>query len=220
MEEIWKDIQGYEGLYQISNYGRVKSLERIVRKSNGVLQPRQERIMAKRVSTDGYYIAKLSRDGHSKSIAIHRLVASHFIPNPNNLPEVNHKDFDRTNNHVDNLEWCTHLDNIKYSWAEGHYKGRFGKDNPNYGNTVLKERFANNPELAQTLARKGKQNGRCVPIKVIFSTYEKTFDYIGEAAQYLIDKGITNAKVDSIRERIRAIIDTDKEYKGCKFKHI
>ena len=103
MEEIWKDIQGYEGLYQISNYGRVKSLERIVRKSNGVLQPRQERIVAKRVSTDGYYIAKLSRDGHSKSIAIHRLVASHFIPNPKNLPEVNHKDFDRTNNRIDNL---------------------------------------------------------------------------------------------------------------------
>ena len=220
MEEIWKDIQGYEGFYQISNLGRVKSLERIVHKNNGVIQTRKERIMAERVSTDGYYIAKLTLDGYSKSIAIHRLVAIHFIPNPDNLPEVNHKDFDRTNNRVDNLEWCTHLENIRYSWAEGHYKGRFGKDNPNYGNTVLKERFANNPELAQTLARKGKQNGRCVAIKVIFPTYEKTFDYMGEAAQYLIDQGITKASVNSLRTRIGAILDTDRTYKGCKFKRV
>lgn len=220
MKEIWKDIQGYEGYYQISNYGNVKSLERIVCRKDGVVQVRKERIMSKRVSTDGYYMAKLNVNNCSKSIAIHRLVAMHFIPNPNNLPEVNHKDCDRTNNRVDNLEWCTHLDNIKYSWAKGHYKGRFGEANPNYGNTVLRERFANNPELRQTLARKGKQNGRCVPIKVIFSTYEKTFDYIGEAAQYLIDQGFTSAKIDSIRTRIATIIDTGKEYNGCRFQHI
>ena len=115
MEEIWKDIEGYEGYYQISNLGNVKSLARNVIRSDGVIQPHKERIMDKRVSIDGYYIAKLTVNRKSKSIGIHILVARHFIPNPDNLPEVNHKDLDRKNNRVDNLEWCTHQDNVRYS---------------------------------------------------------------------------------------------------------
>ncbi len=119
MEEIWKDIEGYEGLYQISNFGNVKSLERTIVKSDGVVQVRCERIMAKRESTDGYYIAKLNVNNHSKSVAIHILVAKHFIPNPNNYPEVNHLDCNRKNNRVDNLEWCTHQQNVEYSCLLG-----------------------------------------------------------------------------------------------------
>ena len=217
MEEIWKDIRGFEGYYQISNLGNVKSLERTIIRSDGVIQTRKERIMNKRISTDGYYIAKFNINHHSTSIAIHRLVAIHFIPNPDNFPEVNHKDCNRKNNIVDNLEWCTHIDNIRYSKEKGHYKGRCGKDNPNYGSTVLKERFANNPELAKTLSRKGKQNGRCVPIKAIKDNQELTFDYIGEAAQYFIDNYITKSTIDSIRKRITSSIKNNKSYLGYNF---
>ena len=95
MTEIWKDIQGYEGFYQISNLGNVKSLERVIDEGNGILQHRKERIMNKRESVDGYYVAKLNVNKKSKSIAIHILVARHFIDNPNNYPEVNHKDCNR-----------------------------------------------------------------------------------------------------------------------------
>jgi hypothetical protein len=83
--EIWKDIIGYEGYYQISNMGNVKSLARNVIKRSGVIQPRKERIMDKRICSDEYYIAKLTVNNVSKSILIHRLVAIHFIPNPDNL---------------------------------------------------------------------------------------------------------------------------------------
>ena len=122
MTEIWKDIQGYEGFYQISNLGNVKSLERVIDKGNGILQHRKERIMNKRESVDGYYVAKLNVNKKSKSIAIHILVARHFIDNPNNYPEVNHKDCNRANPRYDNLEWISHIDNIRYSSNKGHYK--------------------------------------------------------------------------------------------------
>ena len=168
MTEIWKDIQGYEGFYQISNLGNVKSLERVIDKGNGILQHRKERIMNKRESVDGYYIAKLNVNKKSKSIAIHILVARHFIDNPNNYPEVNHKDCNRRNNQVDNLEWCTHQQNVEYSKQLGHYKTKSGCDNPNYKNDTLKIKYKNNPTLAKiNNSRPREQNGRCVKIRMI-----------------------------------------------------
>ena len=120
MVEIWKDIQGYEGYYQISNLGNVKSLDRVVDKGNGVFQHRKERIMNKRECTDGYYIAKLNVKKKSESIAIHILVARHFIDNPNNYPEVNHKDCNRNNNYYTNLEWVTTKENVYYAFSVGN----------------------------------------------------------------------------------------------------
>ncbi len=221
MEEIWKDIEGYEGLYQISNFGNVKSLERMIEKSNGVIQVRCERIMARRESTDGYYMAKLNVNNHSKSIAIHILVAKHFIPNPNNYPEVNHLDCNRKNNRVDNLEWCTHQQNVEYSYLLGHYKTKSGKDNPNYNNHTLKEKYRNNPELAKANNRRPReQNGRCVPIRVYHKDGVTDFKFIGEAAEFLIDNGYTNSQIDSIRGDITQSIKKNKLYLGCKFERI
>jgi len=108
MEE-WRDIAGYEGLYQISNIGRVKSLDRIIDEKHHV----KERIM-KPYKTRGYYSVHLSKDNIKKAFLVHRLVAGAFIENPNNLPYINHKDEGRTNNCVDNLEWCTKLENNIY----------------------------------------------------------------------------------------------------------
>ena len=221
MTEIWKDIQGYEGFYQISNLGNVKSLERVVNKGNGILQHRKERIMNKRESVDGYYIAKLNVNKKSTSIAVHILVARHFIDNPNNYPEVNHKDCNRKNNQVDNLEWCTHQQNVEHSKQLGHYKTKSGCDNPNYKNDTLKIKYKNNPTLAKiNNSRPREQNGRCVKIRMINNDVIKDFNFIGEAAEYLIVNGYTDGKINSIRSNITNAIKNNKKYLGCTFERL
>ena len=109
MEE-WKPIVGYEGLYEISNLGRVKSLN--YRRTG------KEEIMKGRKNNCGYLQVHLYKNGKAKWCSIHRLVAQAFIENPNNLPEVNHIDQDKTNNCVDNLEYCSRQYNIEYSQAK------------------------------------------------------------------------------------------------------
>lgn len=109
MEEIWKDIEGYEGLYQVSNLGRVKSLPRF--RNN---QFNGSEIIMKPHFINGYLNIMLVKDGIKKRFFVHRLVACAFIPNPYNLPFVNHKDENKENNCVDNLEWCTAKYNSNY----------------------------------------------------------------------------------------------------------
>lgn len=223
-KEEWRDIKGYEGYYQISNLGNVKSLDRIVDRGNGIFQHRKERIMSKRKNADGYYQAKLNVNKVSKSIGIHILVAEHFLENPNNYSEVNHKDFDRTNNRVDNLEWCTHEYNMRYSKQAGRCKmldSRYGKDNPNYGNRKLSEFYKQNPEISKIKnSRKGKQNGRCVPVKMIKDDDIRVFDYIGEAAEYVKSLGLTKTCIDKVRVNISKSIKNNTEYLGCRFERI
>lgn len=101
MEEIWKDIEGYEGLYQVSNIGRVKSVRKNI-------------ILKSQIASNGYERVVLSVNNISKDYSVHRLVATAFISNPNNYPIVNHKDENRTNNCVGNLEWCTQKYNVNY----------------------------------------------------------------------------------------------------------
>lgn len=118
MEEVWKDIKGYEGLYQVSTFGRVKSLSRIVNDSIGRTIHKEGRILSSRISSQtGYPVINLLKDGLHKTLNVHRLVAEAFIPNPNNYPCINHKDESRDNNHVDNLEWCTYGYNNTYGTA-------------------------------------------------------------------------------------------------------
>ena len=109
MEEIWKDVTGYEGLYQVSNLGRVKSLDRVIKG-----QHFEEKIM-KLQTNNGYKWLWLNKDGKRKAKRINRLVAEEFIPNPDNLPCVGHKDDipSKENNTVENLYWTTFEDNNK-----------------------------------------------------------------------------------------------------------
>lgn len=110
MNEIWKDIKGYEGKYQVSNLGRVKSLYLINRQAK---IPR-ERILKLGHNLQGYPQIHLCKDNKtSKSIFVHKLVAEAFIPNPDNLPVVNHKNEIKTDNRVENLEWCTQKNNVQ-----------------------------------------------------------------------------------------------------------
>ena len=123
MNEIWKDIEGYEGIYQVSNMGRVKRLARSVVQKNpnpysdtSVVQPISEKILTTRPTKEGYPLILLrgGKDGKRHGFSVHRLVAKAFIPNPDNLPEVNHKNEIRTDNRADNLEWCTRQYNVHY----------------------------------------------------------------------------------------------------------
>lgn len=109
MKEEWKDIPGYEGLYQISNLGRVKSLARKVKTKNGNYQGYNEKILKTRKK--GYCIVSLCKDRKIKGMQVHRLVAEAFIPNPENKPYVDHIDTNPQNNNVNNLRWCTQKEN-------------------------------------------------------------------------------------------------------------
>lgn len=120
MNEVWKDIAGYEGIYQVSNLGRVRSLDRYIEQPNphdGHMQLvlRAGRILKTQISNSGYEYVMIPKGGRKyNSIFVHRLVAAAFIPNENNLPIVNHKDENKLNNHADNLEWCTVIYNSHY----------------------------------------------------------------------------------------------------------
>ena len=114
MEE-WKSIPGYEGLYEVSNLGRVKSLEISYTRKNGIMDHKPEIILSPKNNGTGYFMVCLYKNKTHKYYLIHRLVALTFLPNPDNLPCVNHKDEDKTNNKVDNLEWCTQQYNLNYN---------------------------------------------------------------------------------------------------------
>ena len=123
--EVWKDIPGYEGLYQVSNLGRVKSLPRL-RYNGNTWYLTKEIVRKPCIGEQGYERVTLSKDKVKKTHLVHRLVAIAFIPNPENKPEVNHiREFEKRNNCVDNLEWATSEENNNWgTHNERHAKRR------------------------------------------------------------------------------------------------
>lgn len=113
MAEVWRDVAGYEGLYQVSNQGNVRSIDRTI--TDGCrTRLYKGKHLKQFIDHRGYKVVTLSNQGKLKQIKVHRLVAAAFIPNPNGYPEINHKDERKCNNLVENLEWCTTQYNTSY----------------------------------------------------------------------------------------------------------
>lgn len=129
MKEIWRDIKGYESLYQVSNLGRVKSLARKVIKKNYV-SFKKERILKQQTDRYGYKKVILQRNYQIKTFSIHRLVAEAFLENPYNLPQINHKDENKENNCVLNLEYC-----------DSKYNNNYGTRNIRVSETMKKKKY-------------------------------------------------------------------------------
>ena len=126
MEEIWRDIKNYEGLYQVSNLGRVKSLARLDY-SNHL---RKEKILKPRTNKDNYFDVKLCKEGIAKRFLSHRLVAEAFIPNPNNYPQVNHKTENPSRNFVYiNEDGTVDLEKSELEWCTNEYNSNYGTRN-------------------------------------------------------------------------------------------
>lgn len=182
MKEIWKDVKGYEGLYQVSNFGKVKSLERtwFSGKNSCTKKTKPEHIMKYRLAKGtGYCLLKLTKDGMEKHVYVHRLVAEAFLPNPNNLPEVNHIDGNKENNCVENLEWVTAKGNILHATKNklriidgcNNWQAKMTPDNilfirnnykprdKNFGRKALAKRFGCNVSIISNIvARKTYKN--------------------------------------------------------------
>lgn len=152
--EIWKSIPGYEGYYEASNLGRIRSVERKIPHPMLLTgQTIHSKILKLNKDADGYFVLSIQKEGKTLFTFAHRLVAMAFIPNPDNKPCVNHKDGNKQNNHVENLEWCTVLENNRHAHRTGLHPGTNAFSNP-----------------------------RCVKIRCIQTG--KTFISMGEAARY------------------------------------
>lgn len=114
--EIWKDVKGLEGFYQVSNIGNVRSVKRYVNHYLGGKSLKKSVVLKKRINAWGYYSVILKKNSKTKNCVCHKLVAESFIINENNKPIINHKNGIKTDNRVENLEWCTYSENTKHAF--------------------------------------------------------------------------------------------------------
>ena len=132
--EIWKDIPGYEGFYQASNLGRIKSL--LFYNNRYKKYIKREKILKTTTQKTGYLMLTLCKDKKKSNLLVHRIIAKTFLSNPNNYPQVNHKDGNKKNNCVDNLEWCTSKQNNKHAFDTGLNKYNHAFDNYHFTKKV------------------------------------------------------------------------------------
>ena len=154
--EVWKSIRGYENLYEVSSYGRVRSLRHLVKQSGnkGTTFSRyyNGKVITQREGIGGYIFVCLSNGASKKTLRVHKLVAEAFIPNPNNYPQINHKDENKSNNRVDNLEWCSPSYNCNYGTRIDRIIAKTGKPVGQYDiNGEFIQEFPSVSEASRTL---------------------------------------------------------------------
>ena len=184
-EEIWKAVPGYEGLYEVSNLGRVRSLDRWVNHHTAGKALRHGRILTPCRGNEPYLSVMLSNAGESHSKRVHRIVAEAFIPNPNGLSDVDHIDCNKLNNRVENLRWCTSAENT-----------RFAKDN---GLLPVPPRFS---ELNDEQKERALKNH----VKAVVRSDGKEFKSIADAAR---DLGVSPGAVNHV---LRGLTQTCQGY--------
>ena len=178
--EEWKDLgevegfEDYKGLYAISSLGRIKSLEKTVITKQGAVLNYPERIMSVNFTTRGYVQVSLCKNNKKHSYRIHQIVGRAFVPNPNNLLEINHKDENKTNNRISNLEWCDRSYNINYGTANKR-RARPGETNGNWkggisGKYIRKE---------NSIRRGIKKRVLCLETKEVFNSMDEAKEYYG-----------------------------------------
>ena len=143
MEEVWKDIENYEGLYQVSNFGKVRSVEREIVYSDGRVYKYKSSIIKPSFNKrTGYYSTCLRKNGKPKTFRLNRVVAQTFLPNPNNLPSVNHKDENKLNNFVwVNEDGSVDIEKSNLEWCDDKYNSNYGNRCENYRKTRLGDRY-------------------------------------------------------------------------------
>ncbi|MBQ8626170.1 MAG: NUMOD4 motif-containing HNH endonuclease [Agathobacter sp.] len=192
--ENWKDIFGYEGLYQVSDQGRIKSLERWVPRTGQTPKLIPETII--RLKEGAYYRVNLHKDGKMKTFLVHRIVAAAFIPNPNGYKIVNHKDGNKHNNVVENLEFCTSRDNNRHAREHGlHIDNINGLLNANKENSIIVQCYKEGKLLHTDTSSK-------------------------QMALWLKDNQHLEATTSAIARAVRSYSQSEKVYHGMVFKRL
>ena len=194
MKEIWKPIKNYEGYYEISNLGRVKSLDRFVKQKDHFIH-RQECIKQSRIDSNGYYVVTLCKDRKSVSTYIHRLLAEAFIPNPDNKPCIDHINTITTDNSLENLRWVTAEENSNNCLTLKHFKEDANKK------TSIKRR------LLSRKRNKTKTGPKTVYQYTTLGEFTNEYFSMAEAAH----------SVQCSTSYIRRILDTNKSFRNYLF---
>lgn len=175
--EIWRDITGYESLYQVSNYGNIKSSERrVINHRGGTTRIVREAVMNPWDNGNGYLVVTLHNKHRRKNAYVHRLVAEAFIERQEGKPYVNHKDYDKHNNAASNLEWCTQKENVTYSIS--HMRKPRAKHRPsNTGEKYIYQKISRGKHIFYRVAIKS------LGVEKNFNTFEEALQYRNEVMQ-------------------------------------
>ena len=161
----WVKIKGYEDFYEISSSGEIRSKDRTMTDKIGRTRSWKGKVLNPDIAPNGYYRVSFSINRKRKQFYVHRLIAEHFIPNPDNLPQVNHIDGNKLNNSLDNLEWVTVQDNVIHAYKNGLIKHVSGKEHFNYGKFGSESKNAKPVIATNVITNETKRYGSLIETK-------------------------------------------------------